>query len=57
MQNIERQEPEPTVYGLTISQDPNRGYCISVRHSGVFRLKDYEQIELEVSKARLIRKR
>jgi hypothetical protein len=47
---------EPEVYGVTISQDGMGGYCISVRHSGVFRLKDYEQIDLEVSSVRLVRR-
>jgi hypothetical protein len=50
------EEGEPEVYGVTISQDGIGGYCISVRHSGVFHLKDYEIIDLEVSSARLVRR-
>ena len=47
---------EPTIYGLNISQDAGGCFCISVRHSGHFRLKDYEELDLEVKSARLVRK-
>ena len=48
--------PEPRIYGLKISQDPGGGFRISVRHSGFFSLKDYEELDLEVKSARLVRK-
>jgi hypothetical protein len=49
-------ETEPKIYGVKICHGGNSGYCISVRHSGVFRLEDYAQIELEVSSVRLTRR-
>ena len=48
--------PEPRIYGLKISQDPGGGFRISVRHSGFFSLKDYEELDLEVKSARLVQR-
>jgi hypothetical protein len=48
--------PEPKIYGVKISQDENQCYCISVRHAGDFCLADYEELEFEVTSARLVRR-
>jgi len=47
---------EPKIYGVKISQDENQCYCISVRHTGAFRLADYEELEFQVTSARLVRR-
>jgi hypothetical protein len=51
-----KQLHQPRIYGLKIFQDPGGGFRISVRHSGFFSLKDYEELDLEVKSARLVRK-
>ena len=48
--------PEPKVYGVKITQDGDKCYCISVKHTGEFRLSDYEELEFEVKSARLVRR-
>ena len=45
------------IYGVRIYQEGNGCYSFSVRHSGEFKLNDYEELELEVTSARLVRKR
>jgi hypothetical protein len=47
---------KPRIYGVTIHQEGNGAYAISVRHAGPFRLKDYDVLEFEVSSARLVRR-
>ena len=47
---------EPEIYGVKITLDAGGCYCISVRHAGHFRLKDYEELDLEVKSARLVQK-
>ncbi len=60
MQNIGNSEfepiTEPKIYRVKITQDGYKCYDISVRHSGVFRLSDYDELEFDVSAARLVRK-
>jgi len=45
------------IFGVRIYQEGNGCYSFSVKHSGPFRLQDYEELELEVKSARLVRKR
>ena len=40
-------QPKPRIYGVTIHQEGNGAYAISVRHAGQFRLKDYDVLEFE----------
>ena len=47
---------EPRIYGVKISLDGDKSYCISVKHTGHFNLRDYEELELEVKSARLVRR-
>ena len=47
---------EPRIHGVRILQDPGGCFHISIRHSGAFSLKDYEQLDLEVKSAKLVRK-
>ena len=47
---------EPRIYGVKISQHADRCYGISVRHTGHFRLKDYEEIDFEVKSVKLVRR-
>lgn len=46
---------EPKIYGVRIYQE-NDAYCIAVRHTGEFRLKDYDELDVEVKSARLTRR-
>ena len=48
---------EPKIYGIKISFDGGVAYCISVRHTGQFNLRDYEELDFDVATARLVRKR
>jgi hypothetical protein len=58
MQTTESDTPaEPTIHGVTIVQEGNGGYSFTVRHTGHFRLQDYEELELAVSSARLVKRR
>jgi hypothetical protein len=57
MQSVEvDQLGEPKIYGVKIYQEGNGCYSFSVRHSGPFRLEDYDELEVEVKSARLVRK-
>jgi hypothetical protein len=47
---------EPKIYGVKISQDGDTGYCISVRHTGHFRLSDYEELDIEVKSVKLVKR-
>ena len=49
--------PEPKIYGVRISQDANGCFCISVRHTGPFRLMDYELLDFETKSVRLVKKK
>jgi len=49
-------QSEPRIYRVKIIQDAGGGFCISVTHTGRFRLKDYEVLEFEVESARLVKK-
>ena len=56
-QSVKLEHPsEPRIYRLKIIQDAGGGFCISVTHTGRFRLKDYEVLELEVESAKLVKK-
>ena len=48
---------DPTIYGVTIIQEGNGGYSFSVKHSGDFKLQDYDELELEVKSARLVKRK
>ena len=48
---------EPKICGIKISQDAGGCFCISVRHSGTFNLKDYKELDLEVKSAKLVLKK
>ena len=45
-----------TIHGVNITQHAPGCYSISVRHSGPFRLDDYETLDLEVKSARLVKR-
>lgn len=47
---------EPRIYGVKITPDEDKAYCISVRHTGDFNLRDYEELDFEVSSVKLVRK-
>jgi len=47
---------EPRIFGVKIYQEENGAYSFTVRHSGLFRLGDYEELELEVKSARLVKR-
>ena len=49
-------QSEPRIYRVKILQDASGGFCISVTHTGYFRLRDYEVLEFEVESARLVKK-
>jgi hypothetical protein len=51
-----RHSSEPRIYGVRIYQEEKGAYTFCVRHSGQFRLGDYEELELEVKSARLVRR-
>jgi hypothetical protein len=52
----QEQSEEPKIVGLKILQQWPTGTSLSFRYSGDFRLSDYEEIDLEVTVARLVRK-
>jgi len=47
---------EPQIYGVRIYHDGKGGYHFSVRHTGQFKLCDYEQLDLEIASARLVKR-
>jgi hypothetical protein len=47
---------ETRIHRVKIVQDAGGGFCISVTHTGGFRLKDYAVLEFEVESARLVKK-
>ena len=46
----------PQIHRLRICQDGQGSYSMSFTHTGQFRLLDYEEVELEVLSARLIKR-
>jgi hypothetical protein len=50
------QTEQPKIYGVKIVQDGDKCYCISVRHTGEFRLADYRELEFGVSSVRLVKR-
>lgn len=44
---------EPRIFGLKIFQPSPGCYSISVKHTGEFRLDDYEELDLDVCCSRL----
>ena len=48
------QQSNMKIYRVKICQDTNGCYSFSVRHTGHFKLCDYEEIELEVRSAKLV---
>ena len=49
--------PEPKIYGVKISQDGDKCYGITVRHTGHFKLSDYDELSFEVNSVKLVRRR
>ena len=57
MQTLTSQDTsEPKLYRLRICQDGKGSYAMSFTHTGQFRLIDYEEVELEIANARLVRR-
>jgi hypothetical protein len=48
---------EPKLYRLRICQEGRGSYAMSFTHTGQFRLIDYQEVELEIAGARLVRRR
>lgn len=47
---------EPKIYSVKICQDGCKHYAISVKHTGEFRLSDYDELEFKVKSAKLVRR-
>jgi len=47
---------EPKLYMLRICQDGKGSYAMSFTHTGQFRLMDYDEVELEIAAARLVKR-
>ena len=47
---------EPRIYGLKICQEGDGSYCFSVKHTGGFRLQDYDEIEFKVKSATFVKR-
>ena len=57
MQTLIAQETsEPKLYRLRICQDGKGSYAMSFTHTGQFRLMDYDEVELEIAGARLVKR-
>ena len=57
MQTLTSQDiSEPKLYRLRICQDGKGSYAMSFTHTGQFRLIDYEEVELEIAGARLVKR-
>jgi len=54
---ISQDTSEPKLYRLRICQDGKGSYAMSFTHTGQFRLIDYEEVELEIAGARLVKRR
>ena len=53
---IAQDRSEPRLYRLRICQDGQGSYDMSFTHTGQCQLIDYEEVELEISGARLVRR-
>ena len=53
---ISQDTSEPKLYRLRICQEGRGSYTMSFTHAGQFRLIDYEEVELEIAGARLVRR-
>ena len=53
---ISQTTSEPKLYRLRICQDGKGSYAMSFTHTGQFRLIDYEEVELEIAGARLVKR-
>ena len=53
---ISQDTSEPKLYRLRICQDGQGSYAMSFTHTGQFRLIDYEEVELEIAGARLVKR-
>ena len=47
---------EPKIFGVKLHLD-NGCYRFSFRHTGDFRLNDYEELDLEVMSAKLVKRK
>ena len=57
MQTLIAQETsEPKLYRLRICQDGRGSYAMSFTHTGEFHLIDYEEVEMEIAGARLVKR-
>ena len=54
---VMRMQPEPRIYRVKIAPDGDKAFCISVRHTGNFNLRDYEELDFEVASVKLVRKK
>ena len=54
---ITQDAAEPKLYRLRICQDGKGSYAMSFTHTGQFRLVDYEEVEMEITGAKLVRRR
>jgi hypothetical protein len=52
-----KQLSKPRIFGVKITQDGNKCYCISVKHTGRFCLSDYDALEFEVASAKLVKRK
>jgi len=57
---MQNPKPDPMeelkIYSLRISKGGPAGTSLTFRHTGDFRLNDYEDIELTIADARLVRR-
>ena len=45
----------PKIYGLRIYRNTDGCYCLSFRHTGNFSLNDFEELDLKIISATLVR--
>ena len=55
--NKEKYEPSLRISRVRIFPEGNFAYQFVIQHNGHFKLQDYEEFDLEIKSARLIRKR
>ena len=53
---MQSMKTKPEIHGVKIYHYGDGCYGFSVRHTGTFRLRDYEELDLEVKSARLVRR-
>ena len=51
-----RQPDSVKIYGVRIRQEGSGTYSVNVRHTGHFRLEDFDEIDVEVKSVRLVRR-